>query len=69
MGWGVGLGGMITFLELAHMFDATQIGGFGMLTFFELAYMLMLRKCAHMFDAIRKCAHMFELRKLVSSGC
>ena len=30
---GVG-GGMITFLELAHMFDATQIGGFGMLTFF-----------------------------------
>ena len=45
-GWG-GAGGMITFLELAHMFDATQIGGFGMLTFFELAYMLMLRKCAH----------------------
>ena len=41
------------------MFDATQIGGFGMLTFFELAYMLMLRKCARM----------FELRKLVSSGC
>ena len=39
-GWG-GAGGMITFLELAHMFDATQIGGFGMLTFFELAYMLM----------------------------
>ena len=66
VGWG---GGMITFLELAHMFDATQNGGFGMLTFFELAYMLMLRKCAHMFDAIRKCAHMFELRKLVSSGC
>ena len=25
---------MLTFLELAHMFDATQIGGFGMLTFF-----------------------------------
>ena len=41
VGWG---GGMIMFLELAHMFDATQIGGFGMLTFFELAYMLMLRK-------------------------
>ena len=60
---------MIAFLELAHMFDATQIGGFGMLTFFELAYMLMLRKCANMFDAVRKCAHMFELRKLVSSGC
>ena len=38
---GVG-GGMITFLELAHMFDATQIGGFGMLKVFELA---------HMFDA------------------
>ena len=55
-----GGGGMITFLELAYMFDATQIGGFGMLTFFELANMLMLRKCAHMFDAIRK---------LVSSGC
>ena len=72
-GWGGGVGwgggGMITFLELAHMLDATQIGGFGMLTFFELAYILMLRKCAHMFDAIRKCAHMFELRKLVSSGC
>ena len=33
---------MLTFLELAHMSDATQIGGFGMLTFFELA---------HMFDA------------------
>ena len=30
------------FLELAHMFDATQIGFFGMLTFLELA---------HMFDA------------------
>ena len=42
----MGGGGMITFLELAHMFDATQIGGFGfgMLTFFELAYMLMLCK-------------------------
>ena len=40
---GCGLGEeMITFLELAHMFDATQIGGFGMLTFFKLA---------HMFDA------------------
>ena len=51
------------------MLDAMQIGGFGMLTFFELAYMLMLRKCAHMFDAVRKCAHMFELCKLVSSGC
>ena len=50
---------MITFLELAHMFDATQVVGFGMLTLIELAYMLMLRKCAHM----------FELRKLVSSGC
>ena len=37
VGWG---GRMITFLELAHMFDATQIGGFGMLTFFELAHML-----------------------------
>ena len=54
VGWG-GAGGMITFLELAHMFDATHIGGFGMLTFFELAYMLMLRKCAHMFDATQMC--------------
>ena len=56
VGWGGG-GGMITFLELAHMFDATQIAGFGMLTFFELAYMLMLRKCAHMFDATQMCTH------------
>ena len=41
VGWGGGVGGeMITFLELAHMFDATQIGGFGMLTFFELAHMI-----------------------------
>ena len=58
---GVG-GGMITFLELAHMFDATQIGGFGMLTFFELAHMcdatqiggfgmLTFFELAHMFDA------------------
>ena len=30
----IGFFGMLTFLELAHMFDATQIGGFGMLTFF-----------------------------------
>ena len=59
---------MITFLELAHMFDATQIGGFGMLTFFELAYMLMLRKCAHMFDAIRKCAHMFHATQIGGFG-
>ena len=35
---------MLTFFELAHMFDAMQIGGFGMLTFFELA---------HMFDATK----------------
>ena len=45
-GWGGG--GMITFLELAHMFDATQIGGFGMLTFLDLA---------HMFDATQMCTH------------
>ena len=55
VGWGGG--GMITFLELAHVLDATQIAGFGMLTFFELAYMLMLRKCAHMFDATQMCTH------------
>ena len=36
-GWGGG--GMITFIEHAHMFDATQIGGFGILTFLELAHM------------------------------
>ena len=34
--------GGLAYLDLAHMSDATQIGGFGMLTFFELA---------HMFDA------------------
>ena len=45
VGWG---GGMITVLELAHMFDATQIGGFGMLTFLELA---------HMFVATQMCTH------------
>ena len=71
VGWGGG--GMITFLEHAHMFGATQIGGFGILTFFELAYMLMLRKCAHMLDATQigffgmltffELAYMLMLRK------
>ena len=39
----VGVGGMLTFLALAHMLDATQDAGFGvggMLTFLALAHML-----------------------------
>ena len=39
--WWVGVGGMITFLALAHMVDATQDAGLGgMLTFLALAHML-----------------------------
>ena len=39
---GLGWGGMITFLALAHMLDATQVvwGGGGMITFLALAHML-----------------------------
>ena len=54
-GWG-GAGGMITFLELAHMFDATQIGGFGMLTFFDSLNYANVHTC-------------LMLRKLVALGC
>ena len=38
----LGWGGMITFLALAHMLDATQVvwGGGGMITFLALAHML-----------------------------
>ena len=39
----VGVGGMLTFLALAHMLDATQDAGLGrggMLTFLALAHML-----------------------------
>ena len=53
VGWG-GVG-MMTFFELAHMVDATQLlgwGGVGMMTFFELEHMVdathtwwMLRNC------------------------
>ena len=32
--------GGLAYLDLAHMFDVTQIGGFGMLTFFELEHMI-----------------------------
>ena len=53
---------MLTFLDLAHMFDATQLGFFGMLTFLELAHMfdatqigffgmLTFLELAHMLDA------------------
>ena len=41
--WWVGVGGMLTFLALAHMLDATQdawVGVGGMLTFLALAHML-----------------------------
>ena len=42
-GGGWGGGGMMTFLALAHMVDATQVmgwGGVGMMTFLALAHMV-----------------------------
>ena len=44
----VGVGGMLTFLALAHMLDATQdgVGVGGMLTFLALAHMLDARQDA-----------------------
>ena len=35
-----------------------------MLTFFELAYMLMVSKCAHMFDAFLGLAHLFDATQI-----
>ena len=60
--------GELAYLDLAHVIDATQIGGFGMLKFFELAHMFDATQIGG-FGVLTFLHTCWMLRKLVASGC